>query len=109
MKMQVAALNVRSKGKADQPKLAAEEELDYAQSLNKGLPSDIRILGWCDIEPDFSARRVVMKGFFHPSVPWIWIFHGYAWQRSSMNLDRLDKNFKNKIKISGCRHELSQL
>lgn len=54
--MQVVALNVRSRGKATQPLPAPEDEQDYTQSLNKGLPGDIRVLGWTDVSPNFSAR-----------------------------------------------------
>ena len=58
--MQVIALVVRSKAKLSQGALSPEEELDYPQSLNKGLPQDIRVLGWTDLRPGFSARS-----FFH--------------------------------------------
>lgn len=56
LQLQVIALKVRSNGKLTQPMLAPEHELDYAQSLNKGLPGDIRVLGWCNVSPNFSAR-----------------------------------------------------
>ena len=56
-RVQVVALNVRSKAKASQPLPSSEDELDYCQSLNKGLPEDIRVLGWTDLSPDFSARH----------------------------------------------------
>ena len=56
MALQVVALNVRSRAKRSQPPLPPAEEQDYPQSLNKSLPSDIRVLGWSDIDPSFDAR-----------------------------------------------------
>ena len=38
------------------PVLLPEEEMDYAVLLNRALPSDIKVLGWTDVLPDFSAR-----------------------------------------------------
>ena len=32
------------------------EEIDYVRTLNTHLPSEIRILGWCDVPDDFHAR-----------------------------------------------------
>jgi len=31
-------------------------EIDYAATLNRVLPPDIRVLAWCPVRPDFSAR-----------------------------------------------------
>ncbi|XP_011621926.1 tRNA pseudouridine(38/39) synthase isoform X1 [Amborella trichopoda] len=33
-----------------------EKEIDYVKVLNKVLPDDIRVLGWCPIPSNFSAR-----------------------------------------------------
>ncbi|KAJ8760418.1 hypothetical protein K2173_015085 [Erythroxylum novogranatense] len=33
-----------------------EGEIDYVRVLNRALPSDIRIIGWCPVPNDFSAR-----------------------------------------------------
>lgn len=33
-----------------------EGELDYVRILNKALPKDIRVMGWCPVPVDFSAR-----------------------------------------------------
>ncbi|KDP27512.1 hypothetical protein JCGZ_20152 [Jatropha curcas] len=33
-----------------------EEEIDYVRVLNRVLPNDIRILGWCPVPNDFNAR-----------------------------------------------------
>jgi tRNA pseudouridine38/39 synthase len=32
------------------------EEMDYADLMNRHLPSEIRILGWCEVSDEFSAR-----------------------------------------------------
>ena len=32
------------------------EEMDYCSMLNKSLPEEIRILGWCEVSDGFSAR-----------------------------------------------------
>jgi tRNA pseudouridine(38-40) synthase len=32
------------------------QEIDYASLINKALPEEIRILGWCEVTPGFSAR-----------------------------------------------------
>ena len=48
---------MRSNSKLSVPLPSPDEELDYCQSLNKGLPEDIRILGWTDLKPDVSARQ----------------------------------------------------
>ena len=31
-------------------------EMDYVTMLNRSLPDDIRVLGWCEVTPEFSAR-----------------------------------------------------
>ena len=36
--------------------IPANEEMDYVSMLNRGLPPDIRVLGWTDVPEDFSAR-----------------------------------------------------
>lgn len=56
--MQVVALRLRSNSKAGQAALSEEEEMDYSLRMNKELPPDIRVLGWCTVPADFSARRV---------------------------------------------------
>ncbi|XP_050204803.1 uncharacterized protein LOC126654837 isoform X2 [Mercurialis annua] len=33
-----------------------DEEIDYVRVLNRVLPNDIRIIGWCPVPHDFSAR-----------------------------------------------------
>lgn len=38
------------------PTIPAHEEMDYVAMLNRGLPADVRVLGWCDVPDDFSAR-----------------------------------------------------
>lgn len=35
---------------------ADEDELDYVGTLNRALPEDIRVLGWCPVPPGFNAR-----------------------------------------------------
>ena len=35
-----------------------EGEIDYVRVINRELPSDIRILGWCPVPVDFHARFV---------------------------------------------------
>jgi len=34
------------------------QELNYVHMLNHQLPEDIRVLGWCPVSEDFSARYV---------------------------------------------------
>ena len=34
------------------------EELNYVHILNHQLPEDIRVLGWCPVSEEFSARYV---------------------------------------------------
>ncbi|XP_024537068.1 tRNA pseudouridine(38/39) synthase isoform X1 [Selaginella moellendorffii] len=33
-----------------------DDEIDYVSSLNRALPADIRVLGWCPVPPGFHAR-----------------------------------------------------
>lgn len=35
---------------------ADEDELDYVGVLNRALPEDIRVLGWCPVPEGFNAR-----------------------------------------------------
>lgn len=35
-----------------------EGEIDYVRVLNRALPNDIRVLGWCPVPVGFSARLV---------------------------------------------------
>jgi tRNA pseudouridine38/39 synthase len=54
---QVVALLLRSSGAAgDGAPPAPADELDYPAMLNRVLPADIRVIGWADAPPDFSAR-----------------------------------------------------
>lgn len=34
-----------------------EDEFDYVGILNRALPEDIRVLGWCPVPPGFNARQ----------------------------------------------------
>ncbi|CAL5221610.1 g3830 [Coccomyxa viridis] len=54
---QVVALNVRSLARHGQAPLQPRDEMDYAVTLNRALPDDVRVLGWAPL-PDqaFSAR-----------------------------------------------------
>jgi tRNA pseudouridine38/39 synthase len=36
--------------------VATTYEVDYCTLMNKNLPASIRVLGWCETSPDFSAR-----------------------------------------------------
>ena len=36
--------------------ISPSEEIDYVRTLNTHLPSEIRILGWCDVPDNFDAR-----------------------------------------------------
>ncbi|KAI5654648.1 hypothetical protein M9H77_31835 [Catharanthus roseus] len=49
---QVIALFLRSK----QMETSGREEIDYVGILNKVLPNDIRVMGWCPAPNDLSAR-----------------------------------------------------
>ncbi|PSN58484.1 hypothetical protein C0J52_00769, partial [Blattella germanica] len=56
---QVVSLDIRSKFTEEE--LAAdnnliEGEMDYPKILNSKLPTNIRILGWCPVQPNLSAR-----------------------------------------------------
>lgn len=53
---QVIALRIRSCAKIDEPLPSAERETDFTSVLNKALPPEIRVLGWTDVPPTFSAR-----------------------------------------------------
>lgn len=54
---QVVAMELRSAAARDQVLPDAATELDYPALLNRVLPDDIRVTGWCDPRsPDFSAR-----------------------------------------------------
>eukprot|EP00887_Chlorella_sp_A99_P008017 scaffold12.g8017.t1 len=54
---QVVALSLRSGARVGQPALPPEQEIDYPSVLNTALPKDIRVTGWADVPPEFSARR----------------------------------------------------
>lgn len=57
--MQVVALRVRSLARQGEARLEPSEEVDYAVTLNRALPEDIRVLGWAPLPqgPEgFSAR-----------------------------------------------------
>ena len=51
------ALLLRSASKTGEPALLEEDEMDYSLKLNKELPPDIRVLAWCTVPADFSARH----------------------------------------------------
>ncbi|CAL8468632.1 g8172 [Coccomyxa elongata] len=53
---QVIALWLRSEAKTGEAPLSADEEMDYAVTLNRALPDDIRVLGWTPVPETFSAR-----------------------------------------------------
>lgn len=53
---QVVALYLRSAGKAGEPLLPEDQEIDYPTILNRVLPAEIKILGWTTVPDDFSAR-----------------------------------------------------
>lgn len=36
------------------------EEIDYVGILNKVLPNDIRVMGWCPAPNDLSARYIIL-------------------------------------------------
>ncbi len=50
------ALWLRSGAKTGEAALSADEEMDYAVTLNRALPDDIRVLGWTPVPETFSAR-----------------------------------------------------
>ena len=53
----MVALLLRSASKTGEPALLEEDEMDYSLKLNKELPPDIRVLAWCTVPTDFSARH----------------------------------------------------
>lgn len=38
--------------------LLSDGEIDYVRVINRALPNDIRVLGWCTVPVCFSARYV---------------------------------------------------
>ena len=56
LSFQVVALWLRSGAKVGEPALEVDEEMDYAVTLNRALPDDIRVLGWTPVPETFSAR-----------------------------------------------------
>ena len=67
MPLQVIALLLRSARKTGEPALLEEDEMDYSLKLNKELPPDIRVLAWCTVPADFSARHA----FTLPCLLWV--------------------------------------
>ncbi|CAL8092130.1 unnamed protein product [Calicophoron daubneyi] len=55
-----------------------DEELDYVFMLNKALPSDIRILAWSPVSPDFNARFSCSQRSYQ-----------YFFPRSGLNLEAM--------------------
>lgn len=53
---QVLALKLRSVARTDQEEAALDREYDYPIIINRALPPDIRVLAWCPLHPEFSAR-----------------------------------------------------
>ncbi|KAL4858223.1 tRNA pseudouridine(38/39) synthase [Chlorella vulgaris] len=53
---QVVALLLRSSGRVGEAVPEPEAEFDYPALLNRVLPNDIRVLGWADVDDEFSAR-----------------------------------------------------
>ncbi|KAL6784774.1 hypothetical protein ACKKBF_B03160 [Auxenochlorella protothecoides x Auxenochlorella symbiontica] len=54
---QVVALELRSSARVGEPLPDPGQELDYPGLLNRALPEDVRVTGWCPpTSPDFSAR-----------------------------------------------------
>lgn len=49
-------MRLRSNALAGQAPPPAGGELDYPSLINKALPDTIRVLGWADVAPEFSAR-----------------------------------------------------
>lgn len=45
--------NLKDTGSGSNPK---KQEIDYMKVLNRVLPPDIRVIGWCPVSTDFSAR-----------------------------------------------------
>jgi tRNA pseudouridine38/39 synthase len=50
------ALQLRSNARVGEAPLAPDQELDYPIVLNRVLPPEIRVLGWCPVDAAFSAR-----------------------------------------------------
>lgn len=44
--------------------LLSDGEIDYVRVINRVLPNDIRVLGWCTVPVGFSARFVLLVIFF---------------------------------------------
>jgi hypothetical protein len=53
---QVVSIKLRCAARAGDELPAVERELDYLGMLNKALPADIRVRGWCPLPDDFTAR-----------------------------------------------------
>ncbi len=51
------SLLLRSSGRTGEAGVREEDEMDYSLKLNKELPDDIRVLAWCTVPADFSARH----------------------------------------------------
>lgn len=47
---------MRSLARMGEAPVEPAQEMDYAVTLNRALPEDIRVLGWAPIPDDFSAR-----------------------------------------------------
>ncbi len=84
--LQVVALWLRSGAKADEPALGVDEEMDYAVTLNRALPDDIRVLGWTPVPEGFSARCssvltfTPFSGAVHVPTLRFWLFEVHALQ-----------------------------
>ena len=57
--MQVVSLLLRSSGRTGEAAVREEDEMDYSLKMNKELPGDIRVLAWCTVPADFSARQAL--------------------------------------------------
>ena len=44
--------------------LLSDGEIDYVRVMNRVLPNDIRVLGWCTVPVGFSARFVLLVILF---------------------------------------------
>jgi tRNA pseudouridine38/39 synthase len=62
----VVALRLRSAARTSEAALPADAEMDYAITLNRALPDDIRVLGWAPVPDPFSARQAAA---FAPTLP----------------------------------------
>jgi len=74
------------------------KELDYSYILNNILPPSIRVLGWCPVDPEFSARFSASGRHYK-----------YFFVKRNLNLDKMDKglncmvgkhDFRNLCKIN---------